>query len=79
MPSIEEAARKISAGTTVNITFGGQRHLEAVVGSNDYKDQYCSSKVIKWTDQIKSLTETAPSNIYLLPSLKAIDHNLPIL
>ena len=40
-----EEARKIFAGTTVNITTEGQRHLGAVVGSKEYKDQYCSSKV----------------------------------
>ena len=58
---MEEEARKIFAGTAVNIMIEGQRHLGAVVGLKDYKDQYCSSKVTKWTDEIKSLTEIARS------------------
>ena len=61
VPSMEEEARKIFAGTAVNITAEGQRHLGAAVGSKEYKDQYCSSKVNKWTDEIKSPTEIARS------------------
>ena len=56
---MEEEARKIFAGTAVNITVEGQRHLRAAVGSKDYRDQYCTSKVTKWTDETKSLTEIA--------------------
>ena len=47
VPSMEEEARKIFAGTAGNITVEGQRHLGAVVGSKEYKDQCCSSKVNK--------------------------------
>ena len=51
-PSRKEEARKIFAGTAVNITAEEQRHLGAVVGSKDSKNQYCSSEVTKWTDEI---------------------------
>ena len=58
---MEEEARKIFAGTVVNITVEGQRHLGAIVGSKGYKHKYCSSKVNKSTEEIKSLTEIARS------------------
>ena len=58
---MEEEARKIFAGTAVKIMVEGQRHLGVVVGSKEYKDQYCSSKVFRWTDEIKSQTEIARS------------------
>ena len=32
-------------GDEVNITMEGKRHLRAVIGSKEYKDQYCAEKV----------------------------------
>ena len=32
-------------GDKVNITTEGQRHLGAVIGSQEFKDQYCREKV----------------------------------
>ena len=80
---MEEEAREIFAGTAVNITVEGQRHPAAVVRSKNYKDQYCSSKVTKWTDEIKSLTEIARSQPQVADpaslTLTVIDQNLPLL
>ena len=41
----DEAARVF--GSEVNITTEGQRHVGAVIGSKDYKDQYCENKVLR--------------------------------
>ena len=45
----------------VNITTEGKRHLGAVIGSKDYKDQYCRDKVQGWRRDITSLAEIAKS------------------
>ena len=39
----EEAKREF--GDTVNITTEGKRHLGAMIGSGEYKDEYCQEKV----------------------------------
>ena len=36
-------------------------HLGAVIGSNDFKDQYCQEKVDKWCAEIECLTEISKS------------------
>ena len=43
VPLIE--AKKVF-GDEVNITAEGQHHLEAVIGSQEFKDQYCWEKVL---------------------------------
>lgn len=35
-------------GDEVNITTEGKRHLGAVIGSKEYKDQFCSEKLFKF-------------------------------
>ena len=39
----------------------GQHHLGAVIGSKDYKDQYCENKVLRWRREIEILSEIAKS------------------
>lgn len=48
-------------GKEVNITTDGKRHLGAVIGCRDYKDQYCKEKVSAWKGEIKILSEIAKS------------------
>ena len=48
-------------GDEVNITTEGQRHLGAVIGSKEYKEQYCRDKVQVWKRNITSLAEIAKS------------------
>jgi predicted secreted protein len=45
----------------VNITTEGKRHLAAVIGSIEYKHQYCRDKVQEWRRDITSLAEIAKS------------------
>ena len=48
--SEKDAARaKEIFGDQVNITTEGQRHLGAALGSNSFKDTYCSKKVENWS------------------------------
>ena len=48
-------------GEEVNITTEGQRHLGAVIASQEYKDQCCEEKVWAWKDEIERLSEIAKS------------------
>ena len=53
---IESQAKHIF-GNTVNITLEGKRHLGAVIGSQQYKDEYCADKVDKWLSELRNLCE----------------------
>ena len=48
-------------GEEVRITTEGQRHLGAAIGSQEYKDQYCSGKVQGWKENIELPAEIAKS------------------
>ena len=58
-PSIEQLANDLFAGTGVQITLQGQRHLGASIGSEDFKDLYVSMKVEKWVEDINDLAKIA--------------------
>ena len=45
----------------MNITLEGRRHLGAVIGSKEFKNQYCQEKVDKWLRGMESLTEISKS------------------
>ena len=40
-------------GDEDNITTEGQRHLGAVIGSQEFKDQYCREKVLGWKGELE--------------------------
>ena len=48
-------------GDEVNITTEGQRHLGAVIASQEYEDQYCEEKVRVKKEEIERLSEIAKS------------------
>ena len=58
-------------GEEVNITTEGQRHLGAVIASQEYKDQYCEEKVRAWKEEIERLSEIASPMRLILISQKA--------
>ena len=51
-------------GDEVNITTEGQRHLGAVIASQEYKDQYCEEKIRIWKEVIERLSEIAKSQLH---------------
>ncbi|XP_015754653.1 PREDICTED: uncharacterized protein LOC107334236 [Acropora digitifera] len=55
-----ESAKKVF-DDEVNITLEGRRHLGAVIGSKEFKNQYCQEKVDKWLREMESLTEISKS------------------
>ena len=48
-------------GDEVNVTTEGQSHLGAVIGSLEFKDQYCREKVLRWKGELEALSEIARS------------------
>ena len=51
----DEAKREINVSTEV------QRHLGAVIGSQEFKDQYCREKVLGWKGELEVLSDIARS------------------
>ena len=58
-PALLNEAHSIFAGTGIQVTCEGQRHLGAVIGSDCYKFQYVSDKVNKWIKDIEPLSKIA--------------------
>ena len=47
--------------TAINVTVQGQRHLGAVIGSQEYVEEYVNDKVTKWISKITKLAEFTDS------------------
>ena len=60
-PEKEKEARQIFSETSLMITTNGQKHLGAVIGSENYKIEYVQSKVQEWNDELVRLSEIAKS------------------
>ena len=60
---LAESAKKVF-GDEVNITLEGRRHLGTVIGSIEFKNQYCPEKVDKWLREMESLTEISKSQLH---------------
>lgn len=52
-------AEGIFRGTGVKITTSGERHLGAVIGSHEFRREYVSDKIRKWTKDVEQLAEVA--------------------
>lgn len=66
-PEFEECARSIFEGTQIHITTGGARHLGAVIGSREFRDEFVVGKVEKWIGEIELLADiasTQPHAVY---------------
>ena len=54
-----DTAKAVFAGTDVQFTTEGKRHLGACVGSSNFKNKYCSDMVSKWCKEVELLAEIA--------------------
>ena len=59
-PETFEDAKRLF-GDRINISLEGQRHLGAVIGSEKFKDEFCTEKVSGWVDDLEALCEIAKS------------------
>ena len=60
-------AKKMFKGTEINITEEGRKHLGAVIGSSEYKQEYMHKKVDEWATSIQRLSmiaKTQPQAAY---------------
>ena len=48
-----------------NITTDGERHLGAVIGSDQYRVKYVEAKVSEWIEEIAGLTQVAKEEPHL--------------
>ena len=58
---LKEEALK-SFGDSINITAEGQRHLGAVIGSEQHRKKYCQQKVDKWKAELQTLCDVAETH-----------------
>ena len=61
-----------SFGDKVNITVEGKRHLGAAIGSEEFKQQYCTDLVTKWLTELELLCDVAESQPQTWVSSEAI-------
>ena len=52
-------AKETFKGTGINITEEGRKHLGAVIGSEEYKEEYLREKVDEWVACIQKLSNIA--------------------
>ena len=52
-------AEQIFEGAGVKITTAGKKHLGAAIGTIDYREEFMTSLVRKWVDQIETLSKIA--------------------
>ena len=60
-PEKEGRAKEMFAGTGINITTEGRKHLGAALGSRSYLEHYVGGKVEDWVGEVTRLAEFARS------------------
>ena len=72
----KQKAQEIFGASGITITTSGERHMGAVVGSVQHKEDYVSKKVEKWVQDIDQLTNIAKDEpqAALSSFTKAISH-----
>ena len=67
-------ASNMFAGSGVNVTLDGRPYLGAVIGSQEYVEEYVSSKVREWSSSINILSDIAKSQPHA--AFSALTHGL---
>ena len=69
-----DEASNTFAGSGVNVTLDGRPYLGAVIGSQEYVEEYVSSKVREWSSSINILSDIAKSQPHA--TFSALTHGL---
>lgn len=71
----EAKSREVFENSQIKITTDGERHMGAVVDSNEFRDMYITEKVQKWVADIEELSIAKDEPQSALASFtKAIPH-----
>lgn len=76
-PEFEQGAWQLFAGTHVEVCVDGKRHLGTVLGSANFTEQYITTKVQLWTDELLHLSDIAqiyPHSAYTAFTYSLIGH-----
>lgn len=75
-PALLDHAKEMFAGSGINIDVEGERHLGAVIGSEEFKEQFVNKKVEKWIKDVEQLSFIAKDEPQLVLSAftKALNH-----
>ena len=63
----KERAQTIFNNTKIKITTDGQRHLRAVIGTANFKQNYMKEKINQWIQELRILSKIAwcgPQAVY---------------
>ena len=71
-----EYAKQVFDGTGLQITTEGKRHLGAVVGTEDFKNEYVAGKIEDWIEELAALEKIAQvdPHIAYCAYVQAIQH-----
>ena len=61
-------SNEIFKHSSIQITSTGQRHLGAIIGTTEYKQEYMNEKLTTWIQEIRMLSEIAktdPQSVYI--------------
>ena len=58
-PELYDSGVEIFNGSGVVVTKDGQRHLGAVLGTKEFKEEYVGEKVAEWVKEVEALTDLA--------------------
>ena len=67
-------AAQVFAGSGINVTTNGRPYLGAAIGSEEYMNEFVSSKVEEWSSNISTLSEIATSQPH--GAFSALTHGL---
>ena len=73
-PELYEKAEEIFGRDGIKVTTDGARHIGAVIGSKEYKEQYVHNKVKKWMADVAQLSLIAQEEPQI--ALKAFNTGL---
>ena len=70
-PEMLDHANAVFEDSGITIVLEGERHLGAVIGSNDFKESFVSKKVGNWIRDIEELSDIAQDSIRekLIPAI----------
>ena len=77
-PTVEEKAREVFGGISINITTGGRKYIGGYIGSESECGKYAEELISSWCDQLKVLSKiakTQPQAAYA-PFVSGFKHKL---